>query len=831
MADEWMRFVEAGLPAPGFEQWLSEKLQTPHPMGRRPRQDMMRTYYGRMISETDDMDPVATRPLFRRAYFSNLYAHWLSRTQNAGGISMHAIARDLPLARQSPDNDMIDLLDDDASTSCRPKIATMGLKGCDPRMRSLRPHTQTTCMDGRQAKGNAPIAPITRAAKTKLKSDSKPRTQHYGIKAQTSKAPAKGINAYNKQALPRDAQKATPDAQPCKKKQRCIAECWAVPTHPVQSREAAMAPSQGPHQCPSSSFGLKLLCWSVMGLTTVGDEFEQLLRQQDPDIIILTETKLTERTQKKCCLNSILRTHWLQFSSSPHSSLSKGERQGSGGLAVAVRKSLVPYGCYERLPIQNQHRSHLLQVVLQPPNSATVLLQAVYMPFDHAGRASIYEAIKEACKGRHSIVAGDMNAALGTHDRNNSSRSALDKQHEVFMAQNVLAQTDNSHRPFSHTVRSLDSTRDIQRSRIDDILVTAGIKRHLPVPCTEVLQATDDSDHLPLLSTLEVGKVGFVPPLDLTFPGPQPEACPKLAYPIKKTQLLEFQACFQDMFGQRIHGLTNDINQATNLVTNLTDAWDPPTSLEQHNSFHDRRMSAANAAGISKCRIEALDAQLQQLLESALTMASEKLDTVKPKPDKRYLCRTDKERLMELIEQGKRARAEFEQGPEDTDLRTALHENLNILRQERHALTRSIRIANAKLRTSNFQRLVSNKPKLANQIINGKMKERVVPQVLRQQGSDNLLVKSADVTEETHKYFQKLNRAPCKRTHSYNDHVSQAYPWESQDALDRFTAGNTCWARGIRFHKSGRSHQESSALSTLSEEHKAWKDAWARRHL
>ena len=154
MADEWMRFVEAGLPAPGFEQWLSEKLQTPHPMGRRPRQDIMRTYYGRMISETDDMDPVATRPLFRRAYFSNLYAHWLSRTENAGGISMHAIARDLPLARQSPDNDLIDLLGDDASTSCISKIAPMGPKGCDPRMRSHRPHTQTTCMDGRQLRAD-----------------------------------------------------------------------------------------------------------------------------------------------------------------------------------------------------------------------------------------------------------------------------------------------------------------------------------------------------------------------------------------------------------------------------------------------------------------------------------------------------------------------------------------------------------------------------------------------------------------------------------------------------------------------------------------------------
>ena len=82
-----------------------------------------------------------------------------------------------------------------------------------------------------------------------------------------------------------------------------------------------------------------------MGLTTVSEKLEELLRRQDPDIIIMTETKLTEKTQRKCWLKNILKTHWLQFSSCPHSSLSQGEIQASGGIAVAVLKSLVPAGC------------------------------------------------------------------------------------------------------------------------------------------------------------------------------------------------------------------------------------------------------------------------------------------------------------------------------------------------------------------------------------------------------------------------------------------------------------------------------------------------------
>ena len=76
---------------------------------------------------------------------------------------------------------------------------------------------------------------------------------------------------------------------------------------------------------------------------------------------------------------------------------------------------------------------------------------------------------------------------------------------------------------------------------------------------------------------------------------------------------------------------------------------------------------------------------------------------------------------------------------------------LNNLRRERHALTRStrsIRLANAKIRSTRFQTLVSSKPELARKVMNGKLKDRVDPQVLRQQGLDTLLSKVAHVLQE-----------------------------------------------------------------------------------
>ena len=116
--------------------------------------------------------------------------------------------------------------------------------------------------------------------------------------------------------------------------------------------------------------------------------------------------------------------------------------------------------------------------------------------------------------------------------------------------------------------------------RTVDILVTPGIQRHLSAPCTSVLQATDDSDHRPLLAAIEVGKM----------------ASPTFVYPIKKAQLLEFQSRFEGLHGPGIHNFSTRLEQAITEVHNATAGWDLPTSLETHNHFHSRRRATAIVA-------------------------------------------------------------------------------------------------------------------------------------------------------------------------------------------------------------------------------------------
>ena len=50
-----------------------------------------------------------------------------------------------------------------------------------------------------------------------------------------------------------------------------------------------------------------------MGLTTVKEQLTQLVSEHSPDVMVFTETKLTERTQRKSWLRHALKDYWIQL--------------------------------------------------------------------------------------------------------------------------------------------------------------------------------------------------------------------------------------------------------------------------------------------------------------------------------------------------------------------------------------------------------------------------------------------------------------------------------------------------------------------------------------
>ena len=105
------------------------------------------------------------------------------------------------------------------------------------------------------------------------------------------------------------------------------------------------------------------------------------------------------------------------------------------------------------------------------------------------------------------------------------------------MTEGELRPTDRSARPYTF-IKATDSSKvKGAQSRIDDILIGTTIS---DPELTGPAQATDDSDHLPLMTTLDLGEMIFVP-LEQTKTEAQPSAA-RFTLPMKKEQLLKYQS-------------------------------------------------------------------------------------------------------------------------------------------------------------------------------------------------------------------------------------------------------------------------------------------------
>ena len=513
--DQWMQFVQAGLPSPGFEEWSQQKLLQPLPdaSSSTPEQGYLRQYYGNLISSTDNLDGPATRLLYRPVYFTKLIEYWVGRHGTGDALPLQRL-RALHAQRRGGPRDTVDMINDEGETPGLDPANTG--HSAQPVKKGNKPHA---CMDGRQTKSNAArihkyAAQTTRAPKMdKLGHGLQPELAACNPGA---KAPPRASNhvfqPHGKQEGVGPAHKANAEVLGTKNKRQCsLTRFWgtnaaATPMHEQQHAPPNNQHRKWPHLC-SLFLSESAHLLERYGADNSARRAPAAPRGRGPGrrradrnktdgphakevLFIVQPRKILESIQLEPTLGTMFRH--------------KARKWRSGS---TDSQKLVPQGCFTRFPVEREHRSHLLQLLLQPPQSSALLLQAVYMPFDSGLRQSIYEAVNSAGKAHpHTVVVGDMNAALFPHDRTCSQRTTLDRQHEQFVADSNLQPTDTSHRPFSFAVRSEDCDANIRSSRIDDVLVSQSICEHLRTPYTTVLAATDDSDHLPLLATLELGK-------------------------------------------------------------------------------------------------------------------------------------------------------------------------------------------------------------------------------------------------------------------------------------------------------------------------------------
>ena len=250
--------------------------------------------------------------------------------------------------------------------------------------------------------------------------------------------------------------------------------------------------------------------------------------------MVLTETKLTDLEQDRKMLSTCLPDYKLYHSRVKGHKTGK-QRTGSAGITIAMHTSLTTQHSVQLINLDHPAaKGHCKCMKLQPPGSEALTIWGVYVPCtDMHTRKEVYNLLQTEMQAQdrlaleagspksHHILAGDMNAALYTDDRQTGAHPE-DTLHRQLM-QTLKMHTTDKHqgmprlRSYHRHERSCKSNED---SRIDDIFISESLCCHT-LPVTTIADTSGDSDHSPIYATILLTSIRF------TKPGPDPTPLPR----------------------------------------------------------------------------------------------------------------------------------------------------------------------------------------------------------------------------------------------------------------------------------------------------------------
>ena len=153
---------------------------------------------------------------------------------------------------------------------------------------------------------------------------------------------------------------------------------------------------------------LKLATLNVRGLHSHQVDVQSILTQAEPDVIILTETKLRMRRKMQ----------WLHRLFTNYNTTRTNHPQASkAGVLVAISNTLLDLGKLIQADTPTELAGHLTHIVLERPQSQTLHIMGVYCPHQLPIRKQIYKYITGVCadikdQEAQLLIAGDMNATI-----------------------------------------------------------------------------------------------------------------------------------------------------------------------------------------------------------------------------------------------------------------------------------------------------------------------------------------------------------------------------------------------------------------------------------
>ena len=218
---------------------------------------------------------------------------------------------------------------------------------------------------------------------------------------------------------------------------------------------------------------LKVMTLNVRGLHSNLEDVLDVLQDHQPDVLVLTEAKLTRKACSQAC--KYLSGHgYVQR----HSACQYNPR---AGVTLLINTSFADLGTVETIDIPGDLGGYIKAVQLRMEVSTPLTIVGVYMPTSHPSdklvRSQIYRRMKALTEtandkeeGRHNIIfAGDFNATLNKMDRASGNTNPMDNAHQTQIQEAKLYTLDpvQAGHPRDYTWRK--GSAEQLASRIDDM--------------------------------------------------------------------------------------------------------------------------------------------------------------------------------------------------------------------------------------------------------------------------------------------------------------------------------------------------------------------------
>ena len=154
---------------------------------------------------------------------------------------------------------------------------------------------------------------------------------------------------------------------------------------------------------------------------------------------------------------------------------------------------------------------------------------------------------------------------------------------------------------------------------------------------TKVLEATEDSDHLPILTEIPLEAINFMPP------GPEvppQDKAARLKVPLTQQQKLDYKTLTELKVGQDARQLTSDINK----IISRADAHFAADADTHH--LHRNKKEQLENIGITPQQVIDYANRMTGLMTQAVAVAKETLEWTQAGPVQTFRFRTRQENRL-----------------------------------------------------------------------------------------------------------------------------------------------------------------------------------------